>query len=189
MKQPCLCGASSSGIVFIRSLLPSSLLKLCLCKEKVVFCIIMVQCLTPFTVPCAYQVVVFVIFMAQGEAVRRYLSYQAPVSVVFPPLFRSGAAGLSCPEILVGIFVSYTRSILKDSAFCEQLLTVLIDLRLSGFTVTDAVPSVRIVIRKGLTDAFREALLCDSALYIIFIFQIGLPFCSMTAVIWSFFIY
>ena len=111
--------------------------------------------------------------MAQGEAVRCYLSCQTPVSVVFPPLFRSGAAGLSCPEILVGIFVSYTRSILKDSAFCEQLLTVLIDLRLSGFTVTDAVSSVCIVICKGLADAFRETLLCDSAFRVIFIFQVA----------------
>ena len=162
-KCVCLCGASSAGVVFIRSLLPSSLLNLCFCDKKVVFCIIMVLCLAPFTVPCAYQVVVFVIFMAQGEAVRCYLSCQTPVSVVFPPIFCPSAAGFSCPEILAGVFIGNFCSILKDRALCKQLFTVLINLRLSGFTVIDAVSSVRIVICKGLADAFREALLCDSA--------------------------
>ena len=47
-KCVCLCGASSAGIIFIRSLLPSSLLNLCFCDKKVVFCIIMV--LHPVTV-------------------------------------------------------------------------------------------------------------------------------------------
>ena len=133
----------------------------------------MVQCLTPFTVPCAYQVVVFVIFMAQGEAVRCYLSCQTPVSVVFPPIFCPSAAGFSCPEILAGVFIGNFCSILKDRALCKQLFTVLINLRLSGFTVIDAVSSVRIVICKGLADAFREALLCDSAFRVIFIFQVA----------------
>jgi len=77
------------------------LLNFCLCKEKVVFCVIAVLCLASFAVPCADQVVVFVIFMAYCKAVRRQFADQAPVSVVFPLLFCSGAAGLFGSEILV----------------------------------------------------------------------------------------
>ena len=57
-----LCGASSVQVILIGGLAPLPFCYLLPGQEQVMFRIIAVLCLAPFAVPCAYKVMVFVIF-------------------------------------------------------------------------------------------------------------------------------